>query len=71
MKKHHLVSYDYGTGGVWAVMNARSKEEILEKYPKLVVNDSRPKWMSDECFNKIPFVDIDDPPTGWLTALNP
>jgi hypothetical protein len=28
MKKAYLVLYDYGMGGVWSVIHARSKEEI-------------------------------------------
>jgi hypothetical protein len=73
MKKNFLVVYDYGMGGVWAIIRARTKEEITQKYPMLIVRDSRPSAMTDEDFNVISLnetYDIDDPPTGWLlTAL--
>lgn len=73
MKKSYLVVYDYGTGGVWAVIIARSKVEITQKYPMLTVHDSRPSWMTEGAYQQILSVrtfDIDDPATGWLaTAL--
>jgi hypothetical protein len=37
MKRLFLVSYDYGMGGVWAVINARTAEEIQQKFPALSV----------------------------------
>jgi hypothetical protein len=71
MKESFLVLYDYGTGGVWAVINARSPKEIAEKYPMLSVQEKRPNWMTDDEYENIAAVltfDIDDPPTGWLLA---
>jgi hypothetical protein len=42
VKKPHLVCYDYGMGGVWAIMRAHSKDEILLKYPELTIADTQP-----------------------------
>jgi hypothetical protein len=72
MKKSFLVLYDYGMGGVWAIIDARSEDEIIDKYPMLTVRESRPAWMTDEKYDKTASTlkfDIDDPPTGWLLAL--
>jgi hypothetical protein len=72
MKKSYLVVYDYGSGGVWAIINAHSKDEIARKYPMLNVHDERPNWMSDEHFKQVASArtfDIDDAPTGWLEQV--
>jgi hypothetical protein len=72
MKKNYLVVYDYGTGGVWAVIAARSRNEITQKYPMLSVHDDRPSWMTDEYYEKIVATrkyDIDDQPSGWLLSV--
>ena len=71
-KKAFLVYHNYGTGGVWAVINARSSEEIMQKYPMLGIQTGRPDWMTDDVYRKIAeglTLDIDDPPTGWLQVL--
>jgi hypothetical protein len=70
-KTGHLVVYDYGTGGHWAYLFARTKEEIAAKYPELTIAEARPKWMSDETYDLITSVnafDIDDEPPEWLKA---
>ena len=72
MKKAYLVLHDYGMGGVWAVIHARSKEEISAKYPNLTVYDGRPNWMTVQMYNEIVStltIDISEEPTGWLRAL--
>ena len=71
MKKSFLVVYEYGMGGVWALIMARYKGEILEKYPDLTIVDERPSWMSDDHFENVirKTYDIDDEPEGWLSKL--
>lgn len=32
-KRHFLVAYDYGMGGLWGIMLAKSEDEIKAKYP--------------------------------------
>jgi hypothetical protein len=69
MKSSYLVVYDYETGGVWGLIRANSKEEISRKYPRLVILDERPSWMSDADYRNIEAkmkFDIDDPPPAWL-----
>ena len=71
-KEKFLVAYNTGTSGIWSVIYARSPEEILQKYPMLSVVLERPRWMTDELYNRFAEArtfDIDDPPTGLLQML--
>jgi hypothetical protein len=72
MKKiPHLVVYDYGMGGVWAVILADNDSKIISKYPKLQVVAKRPSWMNEEEYKKIKAsntFDIDSEPHGWLIS---
>lgn len=43
-----LVAYDYGMGGLWAVVIAPSADAITARYPEVAVVEERPHWMSDE-----------------------
>lgn len=68
MKRGFLVLYDYGQGGVWAFINAKSRAEIKGRFPELEVVDERPRWMSGEVLARIRekmTFDIDSP-QGWL-----
>jgi hypothetical protein len=72
-KHPFLVGYDYGMGGLWGVINARSAAEIIAKYPELVVVQERPKWMTIEGYDDLlerEQHDIDEPqPWGILEAV--
>ncbi len=71
-KKPFLVVYDYGSGGVWAVIFAVTREQIALKYPRLQVIEVRPLWMTDVEYNQIASklsFDIDDQPHGWLLSV--
>lgn len=71
MKTKFLAVYDYGTGGVWAVVAAESKDEIVEKYPVLTIFDERPSWMTAEDYGSIVATasfDIEDEPPMWLVT---
>lgn len=72
MKQQYLAVYDYGTGGLWGLIKARSQDEIATKYPTLRVVDIRPAWMTDAIYSEIVThnaFDIGDPPTGWLAEI--
>lgn len=72
MKKKFFVVYDYGMGGVWSILHARSAEEITQKYPMLLAQMQQPDWMNAEMLQTIAdhrTFDIDEPPTGWLLDL--
>jgi len=70
-KRPFLVAYDYGTGGLWGIMMARSGDEILAIYPELGIASERPHWMSDERYAELleTRYDIDGAPWGLLNAL--
>lgn len=67
-----LVLYDYGMGGVYAIIYASAKSEILHKYPMLDVLETRPEWMTNDLYETTRAnrsFDIDDEPTGWLLTV--
>lgn len=67
-----LVCYDYGMGGLWAVLIAPSEDAIKSKYPELSIASSQPAWMTDDRMARLrsePLWLDDDPPTGILVAL--
>jgi len=72
-KKLFLVAYDYGMGGLWGAMRARSEAEIRQVYPELGIAHERPAWMTEERYAQIcteEMHDIDeDAPWGILEAL--
>ena len=69
-----LTCYDYGTGGVWLLLDAPSQEAAQAAYPEFIVFRSRPDWMTEadeiEFRNTCDRVgyhwDISKPQTGWL-----
>ena len=72
MKKPYFLVYDYGMGGAWAIMAARSEAEIEYKYPEVKVLHDRPKWMGDDTYANLlstSSYDIDNEPYGWLEVL--
>jgi hypothetical protein len=68
MKSEYLTLYDYGQGGVWAVIAAQSKDDILKRFPELVLVEQRPAWLDNEIYRKLVHCDV-DAPTGWLKVL--
>lgn len=67
-----LVGYDYGMGGLWAVVDANSEEEITSKYPELGIAHALPKWMSQAHYEDIlkkRHYDINEPPKGVLEVV--
>ena len=68
MKSRHLVVYDYGAGGAWAYVTARSADEIVSRFPELQIVFERPEWMSDEDEQGLDVLDV-DAPTGLLSDL--
>ena len=70
-KTDFIVAYDYGNGGLWGLLRARSREEIESVFPELAILDEPPPWMSTERFAELasdPY-DIDAPPRGMIEAL--
>jgi len=71
-KTDYLVCYNYGQGGLWAVVKARSAEEITAKYPEFEIVKETPSISEKAAFEnaaaKLTF-DIDDEPSGWLADM--
>ncbi|HEX2031840.1 MAG TPA: hypothetical protein VHL78_10625 [Actinomycetota bacterium] len=64
IKRTFLVVYDYGQGGVWAFVRARSSDDIRRRFPELEVVQSPPGWMTPEDEDRIRRTmtfDVDDP----------
>lgn len=71
VKQRFLVLYDYGQGGVWAFIHARSEAEIKSRYAELDIYHETPEWLSSEVVSRIEermTFDIDKP-EGWLAEL--
>ncbi|MDB5462843.1 MAG: hypothetical protein JWP23_1232 [Phenylobacterium sp.] len=69
MKTPHLVLYDYGAGGVWAIMIAESIDAIAGRFPLLKVVGKRPPWMDEALYEQLPRYDIGQEPDDFLRAL--
>jgi hypothetical protein len=66
----YLVVYDYGIGGLWALVEAPSSDSIVELYPEVQIVDSRPEWMDDERYDRLELLWLeDDPPQGLVRAV--
>ena len=63
MKKSFLCVDDYGQGGVWYLVLARSEEQVKEKLPFLKLVADRPAWMDDASYERLKAqrtIDVDD-----------
>jgi hypothetical protein len=69
-EQRYLVAHDYGMGGVWRYVLARSSDEIRRRFPELVVVDEEPDWMTDELRGRLEALveRLEDPPPRGLLA---
>jgi hypothetical protein len=71
-KHPYLVLYEYGQGGVWAFIRARSSQVIKKRFPQLEIYRDPPEWMTagdiDEIKKKMT-IDIDDESNPFLSRL--
>ena len=67
-KRLFLGCYDYGMGGLWALIQARSIDEVRAKYPCLTLWDGLPEWQAERggSFGINNAFDIDRDPPDWL-----
>ncbi len=76
-KQTFLAVHDYGMGGVWLLIDAESVSRVRAKFPKLIVYEDRPSWMTTamkeeyvaDCEHNWYHWDVDAQPTGWLREL--
>ncbi len=47
-KKTYLVCCDYGTGGIWFLVDALGSEQINNLRPDFFAFEDKPDWMSAE-----------------------
>jgi hypothetical protein len=70
----YLLLYDYGMGGVWAVVSAPSKPSVEKAYPELVVFEERPDWVDDDEYARIRArsgFQFDQPDDDWSRFYRP
>ncbi|MGH2809838.1 MAG: hypothetical protein ACRDIA_03030 [Actinomycetota bacterium] len=67
-----LVVYDYGQGGAWAFVAAKSASDITTRFPELKVVDRPAGWMMKEDVERIQrdaTYDLDEPAKGILAEI--
>lgn len=72
MKRPYLAVDDYGMGGVWMYIDARSPEEIEGLYPELTVFPDPPDFLSPKQLKRFEaerHFDVDEPPRDYLADL--
>lgn len=73
MKRPYLAVDDYGMGGIWLCVDARSPAEITHAYPELEVFEEPPTFLDETELDRIKanrLYDIDAPPTGYLAEID-
>lgn len=63
------VLYDYGQGGLWAIVLAESAKQVRDRFPQLQVFEEAPKVLEPEVLEKIRQSGVfryDDLRGGWL-----
>ncbi len=72
--REFIVVYDYGMGGVWALIWAPSRSILESTYPELVVVDERPGWMDQGEYERIAAGSrfaFDEPNDYWRRFYRP
>lgn len=72
MKRSFLAVDDYGMGGIWLFIDARSPDDITRVYPELKVFPEPPDFLAPEELERIRselHFDIDEPPRDYLAKL--
>lgn len=68
----YLVLYDYGQGGLWAVVRADSADQVRQRWPQLAVFDRQPTAMSDRLYAEVHsrgIRDLEATDADWLASL--
>jgi hypothetical protein len=67
--KKFLASYDYGQGGVWLYIEAKSPTQITETYRDLTVHKVPPPWWTDNMDQDAQSLLSDPFWNQWLSKL--
>lgn len=70
--REFYVLYDYGQGGLWAILVAESAEQVRGRFPQLQVFEEAPAVLAPAVLDKIRqsgVFRLDDLAPGWLADL--
>ncbi len=65
----YLVSYDYGSAGLWAIVKAPDKASIAKRFPKVDILEDKPHSMTAIEYGKLITYDLDGTLPQWLAEL--
>jgi hypothetical protein len=71
-KRIFWVLYDYGQGGLWAVVNAESIAQIVDLYPSLQVFEGPPEGLDRATIDRVLKAGVQEaerPRLGWMHDL--
>lgn len=64
-----LVTYDFGSAGLWAIVRAPDKASISKRFPKAEVHEDKPTNMTAVEYGKLITYDLNGPLPQWLAEL--
>jgi len=64
-----LVTYDFGAGGLWAIVKAPDRDSIAKRFPKVEVIDDKPGNLTAVEYGKLITYDLGGPLPQWLAEL--
>jgi hypothetical protein len=64
-----LVTYDYGSAGLWAIVRAPDKASITKRFPKVEVLEDRPDNMTAVEYGKLITYELGGQLPHWLAEL--
>lgn len=64
-----LVTYDFGAGGLWAIVKAPDQASIIKRFPKVEVLEDKPGNMTAVEYGKLITYDLGGPLPQWLAEL--
>lgn len=67
--KSFLVSYDYGSAGLWAIVKAPDKASIAKRFPKVDILEDKPDTMTAVEYGKLITYDLGGTLPPWLAEL--
>lgn len=65
----YLVTYDYGSAGLWAIIKAPDKASIAKRFPTVEILEDKPSNMTAEEYGKLITYDLGGPLPQWLAEL--
>jgi hypothetical protein len=66
---NYLVTYDYGSAGLWAIVKAPDKASIAKRFPKVEIHEDKPSTMTATEYGKLITYDLGGTLPQWLAEL--